>query len=414
MKKYTILPLSVAIASALSSGVVLANEEAFEVQAIDDQQPLIINSETDVTEGVVFSGYARYGAAYQAGDSKLVSPAGNLNGVSAGRLGNEDNGGEFQIAKAFNGANGTIWDVVVMAEHWFNSAWSDNSAGLDLKKAYAGVTNVFESQPNMYFWAGRDFHQRPQLGLNDYFWMTHDGQGGGFYNMDLGGVNLDLSVVGAVDGAGGSLVNDNGKYALTSKLHGIEFSETANLSIYANYGFASEQAKGEDYYDTTAYQIAGELNFSGQRLIVRYSENALDSVYDLAEGRTALLVNFDGSQAITDKAAIEYLASYQKLEEDDKFEENRINYNAIVRPTYAWDDVHSTWLEAGYSVVDYEDSSENNSAWKVTLSQNISIGSETWDRPMLRFYATVGEADNKHDDSKYDTFTIGAMWEAWW
>ncbi|MFP1497097.1 carbohydrate porin [Escherichia coli] len=28
-------------------------------------------------------------------------------------------------------------------------------------------------------WAGRDFHQRPQQGINDYFWMTHDGQGAG-------------------------------------------------------------------------------------------------------------------------------------------------------------------------------------------------------------------------------------------
>ncbi len=54
--------------------------------------------------------------------------------------------------------------------------WSDE---VNLKKAYVGVTNVLESNPNAYLWAGRDFHQRPQQGINDYFWMNHDGQGAG-------------------------------------------------------------------------------------------------------------------------------------------------------------------------------------------------------------------------------------------
>ncbi|RRF74151.1 Maltoporin (phage lambda and maltose receptor) [Serratia liquefaciens] len=39
--------------------------------------------------------------------------------------------------------------------------WSDE---VNLKKAYVGVTNVLESNPNAYIWAGRDFHQRPQQG----------------------------------------------------------------------------------------------------------------------------------------------------------------------------------------------------------------------------------------------------------
>jgi maltoporin len=38
-------------------------------------------------------------------------------------------------------------------------------------------TNVLDSNPNAYIWAGRDFHQRPQQGINDYFWMNHDGSG---------------------------------------------------------------------------------------------------------------------------------------------------------------------------------------------------------------------------------------------
>ena len=247
----------------------------------------------------------------------------------------------------------------------------------------------------------------------------HDGQGAGFYNLNLGGAMLDFGAVAQVEG---DMVGDNGRYAITSKLHSIKLGESANLSLYANYGFASEKLDGEDVSDVTAYQVAGELSMSGQRVIVRYSDNAKDSVFDLADGQTATLVSFDGSTSLTDKAGIQYLAAYQALEVES--DESRVNYNAIVRPTYQWNDIHSTWLEAGYSVVDYDDIDATNSSWKMTLSQNMAIGPETWSRPMLRFYATVGNADNEYTgfdsvtgekiSSDVDTVTVGAMFEAWW
>ncbi len=56
------------------------------------------------------------------------------------RLGNEGNGGEFQITKAFNSCKGAIWDINVMFAH--------RSDEVNLKKAYVGVTNVLESNPN--------------------------------------------------------------------------------------------------------------------------------------------------------------------------------------------------------------------------------------------------------------------------
>lgn len=69
--------------------------------------------------GVKFTGYARYGAHFQAADQKYVAVDGSYNGASAiGRLGNEGNGGEFQLSKAFKGDNGAIWDINVMIDHW--------------------------------------------------------------------------------------------------------------------------------------------------------------------------------------------------------------------------------------------------------------------------------------------------------
>ncbi|KAE9625312.1 carbohydrate porin [Aeromonas veronii] len=436
MKKCSLLYTAAAVAAVMSSTSVFANSNE-EIEALklrlqeleakvnsetkykDDQQPATLTSETKVPDGLVFSGYARYGAHYQNSDKERVSSFGSLSGNATGRLGNEGNGGEFQLAKVFKNDSGAIWDLALMLDHWSEGSWADDG-GVNVKKMYAGVANVFESQPDLYLWAGRDFHQRPQTDLNDYFWMTHDSQGAGFKNLTLGGIKFDFAGVGQVND---DMVEDNGRYALTSKLHGIKLGDV-DLSLYANYGTTSDKLTEDDKKDlaNSAYQLASEAVWAGQKFVIRYSHNALNSVFDLADNQDALLLSLDGAIPLTERAKIQYLTSYQKLDLD-KSDESRKNYSFILRPTYQWNDVHSTWLEGGYSIVDYDDIDATNTSWKTTLSQNIAIGGETWSRPMLRFYATVGNADNEYtgrDDkgalktSDDDTVTFGAMFEAWW
>jgi maltoporin len=191
--KFKLLPLTVALAAALS--------------------PLTASA-TDAPEDFVFSGYARYGLHYSNNAKHYVRADGQLTNNSVGRLGNESNGGEFQLTKGFQGANDSIWTVAVMVDNY--------SDKVGLKKFYARGTNLFEAQPNATFWAGRDFHQRPQTNLSDYFWMTHDGQGAGVYDLELGPVKLDLAAVGQANSGTG----DNGNYAITSKLHSIDHQKT--------------------------------------------------------------------------------------------------------------------------------------------------------------------------------------------
>ncbi|MEZ8772393.1 MULTISPECIES: carbohydrate porin [unclassified Vibrio] len=429
MQKFKLLPITVAVAASLASLSSFAadtNIEALEkriqeleskvvdIDYVNDQQPAVLTAETKVPEGIVFSGYARYGAHYKSGDERYVDIG--TTGRSVGRLGNEANGGEVQLAKLFQADNGAIWDVVFMADHWEADAWADDG-GLSMKKMYAGVTNVFESQPELYMWAGRDFHQRPQQGLNDYFWMTHDGQGAGFNNLDFGGAKLDMGFVGQVKGG---LVNDNGRYAITSKLHSIN-AGIGQLDLYANYGFASDEADSDvagdpKVSDETAYLVGATLGLGeSNKLVVKYGDGADSSVYDLKGDYQTLYASVEGSYAASEQFIIDYLVSYKDNSGSDLDRENT-EYAGIVRPQYQWDDVHSTWLEAGYGMVDYDDDGEEN-AWKVTLSQNVSLGGLPWSRPMLRFYTTVGDVETKGNTVKttnVDTLSFGAMFEAWW
>ncbi|CAH6852174.1 Maltoporin (maltose/maltodextrin high-affinity receptor, phage lambda receptor protein) [Vibrio chagasii] len=429
MQKFKLLPITVAVAASLASLSSFAAEtdlaaleqriqelesQVGDIKYVDDQQQAVLTSETTVPDGIVFSGYARYGAHYKSGDERYVDIG--TTGRSVGRLGNEANGGEVQLAKLFLADNGAIWDIVFMADHWEADAWADDG-GLSMKKMYAGVTNVFESQPELYMWAGRDFHQRPQQGLNDYFWMTHDGQGAGFNNLDFGGAKLDMGFVGQVKGG---LVNDNGRYAITSKLHSIN-AGIGQLDLYANYGFASDEADSDvagapKVSDETAYLVGATLGLGeSNKLVVKYGDGADSSVFDLKGDYQTLYASVEGSYAATDNFIIDYLVSYKDNSGSDLDRENT-EYAGIVRPQYQWDDVHSTWLEAGYGMVDYDDDGEEN-AWKVTLSQNVSLGGLPWSRPMLRFYTTVGDVETKGNTVKttnVDTLSFGAMFEAWW
>ncbi len=432
MKHLKLLPITLAVGSVLGSSSLFAAtdaevdalkqrieqlEQKVETDYIYKQQSIDLPPDVEAPSGVIFSGYARYGSAYQSSDSRMVNAYGALNGNATGRLGNENYGGEFQLGKVLKSDKGAVWDLVLMVDHYSDRSWADDG-GLNVKKMYAGVTNLFESQPSLYFWGGRDFHQRTATDLNDYFWVTHDGQGGGMKNLDLGFGKFNLSFVGQVDD---DMVGDNGRYAITSKLHDIDLGG-ATLNVYANYGFASDTVEDTDARDVKSYQLAGELMMNGQRLVVRYGDNAKDSAFDLVDGEQALLISVDGFYQVTPKASFAYVAAYQALDVAD--DQDRTNYNINFRPGYAWDDVNSTWVELGYSVVDYDNIDATNRAWKVTLSQNITFGPLMSSRPMLRFYATVGNSDNEfagYDETSgdvtttdLDTVTVGAMFEAWW
>ncbi|MDV7103061.1 carbohydrate porin [Vibrio sp. TH_r3] len=409
MKNFKVLSLALAVASSLTTFGTVAEEMASEnpvtMEAqIADLQKLM----ADQTNAVRFFGYARYGAVYQAGDSRYVDIGST--GKTVGRLGNEANGGEFGIAKKYTAENDAVWDLAVMVEHWSNDDWG-SAGGVNLKRFYAGASNIFESQPDMYVWAGRDFHARLQQGLNDYYVTIEDGQGGGFKNMDLGGASFDLAFVGGVDDNEGSLGNDNGKYAITSKVKDIDAGFAA-IDAYAHFGFTSDKDSniaGGDAEDATAFLVGTQIKFSSSSLHIRYGDGASNSVLGVnGSDYQTLYVTYDGGFSPADNWNIDYLAGFYNQSGDDITEQNE--YNLIVRPQYRWDDIHSTWLEAGYAMVD-PDEGDTSDAWKLTLSQNISLGGLPWSRPMLRFYGTVGE---KSADTTTDTVSIGAMFEAWW
>ena len=203
---------------------------------------------------------------------------------------------------------------------------------------------------------------------------------------------------------------------------GVAISDgKTDLEIYANYGFDSKAVESDDRLK--AWQgafVLSHTNDSGvNKVILRYSDNSDNSVYNKTDDLTTVYASFEGSHKFTRQAQVEYLLAFHDYDNSADKSDNRKNYGAIVRPMYFWNDVHSTWLEAGYQRVDY-DNGGDNSGWKLTLSQNIAIGMGPEFRPMLRFYVTGGQVDNEHtakvngtQDQQLDSLNVGGMFEAW-
>lgn len=119
MKNFKVLPLTIAVASSLAAMSAFAATDAdvaaleariaeLETRAttpsINVQEQNVLPADFEAPLGIIFSGYARYGAHYKAGDERYVEVGST--GRSVGRLGNEANGGEFQLAKVFDADNG--------------------------------------------------------------------------------------------------------------------------------------------------------------------------------------------------------------------------------------------------------------------------------------------------------------------
>ncbi len=238
-----------------------------------------------------------------------------------------------------------------------------------------------------------------QQGLNDYYLSIQDGQGAGIKGIDMGFAKLELGFVDA---------NDGHNFAATSKLSDIKISDDITMDIIANYGFTDDTIA--DPVDASI--VIAKLSGWGQNFYYRHSDNVENSLsWGRKEGLKSDYFSIDGSYSLGEKTGLEYLVAYHDIDEADDTQD-RTTTNIIVRPTHAWNNIHSTWLEAGYSVVDFDDSQENNEAYKVTLSQNISIDTVPWGRPMLRFYVTAGQ--EKNAGVTENPLIAGAMFEAWW
>lgn len=73
-----LLPVALAVTATLSSFSTFAETDPLDNIQLDDQQPLVISPQSDIPDGIVFSGYARYGFHFSDDTQKYVSADGQI------------------------------------------------------------------------------------------------------------------------------------------------------------------------------------------------------------------------------------------------------------------------------------------------------------------------------------------------
>ncbi|WP_354623395.1 carbohydrate porin [Psychromonas sp. MME2] len=288
------------------------------------------------------------------------------------------------------------------------------------------------NQKHMY--GGKRFYGREQTGLNDYFMMSGDGAGAGVDNLDFGWAKFDAGWIQGGNGALSSNQNDGNISAILLHLHDIKVGESGKLKFRTTFaGLSGNIADDQDIKNDTAMQFYTGYHHSLSngwfQLSARYETDSLALSGANAAGWTiggnadheaaGYMLFLNGAVDFTEMASMEYAAAYLYTDcKDDegcgdaKFDD-QMEYNATVRPQISWNEYMATALEAGYQYSQVDNSDNDSTAWKVTLSQNFQLGHFMWSRPVVRFYAVTGST--KHVNNKSDdTNKVGAMVEAWW
>ncbi|MEH8688919.1 carbohydrate porin [Klebsiella pneumoniae] len=94
--------------------------------------------------------------------------------------------------------------------------------------------------------------------------------------------------------------------------------------------------------------MLSHTNDSGvNKVILRYSDNSDNSVYNKTDDLTTVYASFEGSHKFTQQAQVEYLLAFHDYDNGGDNTDNRKNYGAIVRPMYFWNDVYSHTAGSG-------------------------------------------------------------------
>jgi maltoporin len=381
---------------------------------------------TGYTRGGVFSGTPRGGYSL-GGDMQKF------------RLGNEgDNGFELELRKTFDAGNGMKWSMDYMPTVW-NGSFGAN-------QAYAEMTGL-DFAPAAKFWAGQRRLRIQDVHIVDHFFMDYGiNFGAGMTDYNLGFAKLGVGVFN-----GGSLDNKNSVQNNARRVN-VDLSEIQSNSggVVRVLGTA---VSGNFVQGSPGSGIGISHNQSD--FLVKGLTNTL--FLQTASGHAALNGQFlglgDASIGGTDQPGKkstrigdsinwqsgmfggQALAVVQNAKDDGGVNDGK-NVKDITlggRISYALSHNFKMLVEAGMNSRT-PDGGNKQTLNKFTIAPTLSLGSDFWSRPELRFYVTQAnwnaDAAAANNSSLTPTFgaangsfgvggrtsstTTGAQIEVWW
>jgi maltoporin len=332
------------------------------------------------------------------------------------------------------------------AENFSYDSLNNQDQGNDiaLRQAFVEAGNVFQSSPDIRFWAGQRYYRRHDIHINDFYYLDMSGYGGGIEDVPVGSFGkLALAWLG------GSVDNyqthngDVAKQNIDLRLYDVKapFGKVTLWFDYANTRGGDVRnvfnADGSRFHiqSSSGWAVGLIHRTEGEKLLGGYNEFSIQygegAAYNFASTLDASGPDLDAAKRfrVTDHATIQpathFSAQVVGVYEETEFGgplSNERWASLGIRPIYHVNDRFSVAFETGVDWAQSEPLGTDGYLWKVTLAPQLSRGGKFFSRPVLRAFVTYAQWSDdfkgRVGGSAYENATNGWSYglqaEAWW
>ena len=407
----------------------------------------------DLPRPLEFHGYLRSGFGMNGEGGKME--AFKAPGAAAKyRLGNEsDTYGEIGLTHNWLRQDDPLKSPYVRAnvmvsystaQNFSYDSLNNQGQGNDfaLRQAYVEAGNVFQSVPDIRFWAGQRYYRRHDIHINDFYYLDMSGYGGGIEDVPVGQIGKF-----AFAWLGGSVDNyatDSGNVAKQNfdlRLYDVK-APFGKVTFWGDYSYTdggdlrNPVAGGPVEVQSTGGWALGLIHRTDDgklwggynEFTVQYGQGA---AYNFASTLDASGPDLDEAWRfrVTDHITIQPSPHFSMqlvgLYEDTEFggPNSRNQWaSAGVRPIYHLTDRFSLALETGIDWAKSDSLGTEGALWKITFAPQISRGGKFFSRPVIRPFVTWGiwsdDFEGQIGGNAYENATDGLSYgiqaEAWW
>ncbi|WP_221801357.1 maltoporin [Oceanobacter mangrovi] len=308
---------------------------------------------------------------------------------------------------------------------------------LAIRRFNVAGTDVIEALPGATLWIGKEFVDRQNVHINDFFYWDPKGPGVGLRDIDVGFGKVGVSWLrngstNATDDGGdaGNYVNNTydirlSKVALTDKV-----SAEFGLTLGSTSGTKRLSYDGNDNSGSlvTVNFMFSDVLGGSNKLTLQHAKDGMIADANTGNQNGSLEGDFfriidSGIVAIGDQTEAQFVAIYEDKNDDKAATEGYTWTSFGIRPVVQWGGYSSTAFELGYDLVDPKaDGLKTASMTKFTVAQQFSAGSKFYSRPSLRLFATFAKWDDAGANSNAGGVTpehatqgisFGAQTEVW-
>jgi len=317
-----------------------------------------------------------------------------------------------------------------------------------IREAFAQAGGVVASMPDLKFWAGQRYYHRHDTHIDDFFYLSMSGYGGGFEDMKLGS-DAAGKLAGGYFGAStndAALLTDNGrpvKHVLDLRLEDVALAGLATFWVAGSHFQGGDLAGGGELPSTNGFAV-GALHtipdFMGgfNKFVLQFGTGPLTD-YDVffrtpadevPAGSSPASVNLEDAWrfraiealVVQPTPMISFMGTALVQMTDYGADNSKENWYSVGgRPILHFTDYMTLAFEAG---VDYVDSDFGPSDYltKLTIAPQVQAGRTFWGRPAIRAYFTYAFWGDEYEGiaggPAYagDKAGIGAglQAESWW